>query len=49
MQGAANFAERLRKRIEGHDFADPGMDPLNLTISVGLAAFPDEVDAAWTT
>lgn len=44
LQGAANFAERLRKRVEGHDFADPGMDPLSLTISVGLATFPEPDD-----
>jgi two-component system cell cycle response regulator len=41
-EGALNFAERLRKRVEGHDFADPGADPLSITISVGLASFPDE-------
>jgi diguanylate cyclase (GGDEF)-like protein len=44
LQGAANFAERLRKRIEGHDFADPGMDPLSLTISIGLATYPEPDD-----
>ena len=42
LEGAAQFAERLRKRTEGHDFADPGDNPLHLTISVGLAAFPDD-------
>jgi len=25
-----------------HDFADPGEDPLHLTVSIGLASFPDE-------
>jgi two-component system cell cycle response regulator len=44
LQGAANFAERLRKRIEGHDFADPGMDPLSLTISIGLATYQEPDD-----
>jgi two-component system cell cycle response regulator len=41
-QGAAIFAERLRRRVMHHDFADPGWDPLNLTISIGLASFPDD-------
>ncbi len=42
LHGAAIFAERLRRRVMAHDFADPGDDPLNLTISIGLASFPDE-------
>jgi len=42
LQGAAIFAERLRRRVMHHDFADPGEDPLNLTISIGLASFPDD-------
>lgn len=42
LEGATNFAERLRKRVEGHDFADPGENPLHVTISVGLATFPDD-------
>src|SRR5213083_64490 len=40
--GAAIFAERLRRRVMAHDFADPGEDPLHLTVSFGLASFPDE-------
>jgi diguanylate cyclase (GGDEF)-like protein len=24
------------------DFADPGEDPLHLTVSIGLATFPDD-------
>jgi diguanylate cyclase (GGDEF)-like protein len=24
------------------DFADPGEDPVHLTVSIGLASFPDE-------
>src|ERR1041385_734142 len=40
--GAAMFAERLRKRVMARDFADTGEDPLHLTISIGLASFPDE-------
>ncbi|MBI1967413.1 MAG: diguanylate cyclase [Gemmatimonadetes bacterium] len=42
MQGAAIFADRLRRRVETRDFADPGEDPLHLTVSIGLASFPDE-------
>jgi two-component system cell cycle response regulator len=40
--GAAIFAERLRRRIMHHDFADPGQDPIRLTVSIGLASFPDD-------
>jgi two-component system cell cycle response regulator len=42
LQGAVIFAERLRRRMMQHDFADPGEDPLHLTVSIGLASFPDE-------
>jgi len=42
LHGSAIFAERLRRRVMHHDFADPGEDPLNLTISIGLASFPDD-------
>jgi len=42
LHGSAIFAERLRRRVMRHDFADPGEDPLNLTISIGLASFPDD-------
>lgn len=41
-QGAVIFAERLRRRMSEHDFADPGNDPLHVTVSIGLASFPDE-------
>src|SRR5881397_1781366 len=40
--GAAIFAERLRRRVMARDFADTGEDPLHLTISIGLASFPDD-------
>src|SRR5438046_9133303 len=36
MHGAAIFAERLRRRIKQHDLADPGDDPLHLTVPLGL-------------
>src|SRR6266480_2270640 len=42
LHGSAIFAERLRRRVMQHDFADPGEDPLNLTISIGVASFPDD-------
>src|SRR5213594_5173601 len=42
LHGAAIFAERLRRRVMHHDFADPGENPLNLTISIGLASFPED-------
>src|SRR6266576_1484259 len=41
-QGAAIFAERVRARVQNRDFADPGEDPLRLTVSIGLASFPDD-------
>src|SRR5438477_1166369 len=40
--GAAIFAERLRRRVMARDFGDPGEDPLHLTVSIGLASFPDD-------
>jgi diguanylate cyclase (GGDEF)-like protein len=42
LQGSVIFAERLRRRIMQHDFAEPGDAPLHLTVSIGLASFPDE-------
>ena len=42
LHGAAIFAERLRRRVMARDFADPGEDPLHMTVSIGLASFPDE-------
>src|SRR5437773_1264043 len=41
-QGAAIFAERVRSRVQNRDFADPGGDPVHVTISIGLASFPDD-------
>jgi two-component system cell cycle response regulator len=41
-QGAAIFADRLRRRIMHQDFAGPGEDPVKITVSIGLASFPDE-------
>jgi len=40
--GATIFAERVRMRVANRDFADPGSDPIQLTVSIGLASFPDD-------
>src|SRR5436190_5161023 len=42
LHGAAIFAERVRLRVQNRDFADPGDDPVHVTISIGLASYPDE-------
>jgi two-component system cell cycle response regulator len=42
IQGAGVFAERVRSKVEEHDFAQPGEIPLRLTISIGLAGYPNE-------
>jgi diguanylate cyclase (GGDEF)-like protein len=42
VQGSSIFAERLRRRISQRDFADPGEDAMSITVSIGLATFPDE-------
>ena len=42
LNGAAIFAERLRRRVMARDFGDPGEDPLHMTVSIGLASFPDD-------
>lgn len=44
--GGAIFAERLRRRIAAHDFAEAG-EPLYVTASIGVAAIPGpNVDTA---
>jgi two-component system cell cycle response regulator len=42
LHGAAIFAERLRRRISQRDFAESGAPKLSITVSIGLASFPDE-------
>jgi len=37
--GGLSFAERLRVRVEQHDFTS-GLAPLALTVSIGVATFP---------
>ena len=39
--GARIFAERILRRVSGHDFGDSGR-PVHVTISVGIACYPDE-------
>jgi two-component system cell cycle response regulator len=36
-----NFAERILRRVATHDFGEPGR-PVRVTISVGIASYPDE-------
>jgi two-component system cell cycle response regulator len=36
-----NFAERVLKRVAAYEFGEPGR-PVHVTISIGLASFPDE-------
>jgi two-component system cell cycle response regulator len=36
-----NFAERILRRVATHDFGEPG-NPVRVTISIGIATFPDE-------
>src|SRR5258705_1675086 len=42
LHGAAIFAERLRRRVMARDFGEPGEAPLHMTVSIGLASFPDD-------
>jgi two-component system cell cycle response regulator len=37
--GGVSFAERLRQRVERHDFAG-GLAPLAITVSIGVATYP---------
>ncbi len=39
--GASIFAERILKKVSGHDFGE-GDKPIHVTISVGVACYPDE-------
>ena len=42
LRGAAVFAERVRGKISSRDFAPAGEEPLQLTVSIGLAGFPND-------
>ena len=39
--GARIFAERILRRVSTHDFGESGR-PVHATISIGIAAFPDD-------
>jgi diguanylate cyclase (GGDEF)-like protein len=39
--GARIFADRILKKVATHDFGDPHR-PVHVTISVGIACYPDE-------
>ncbi|MGH7702654.1 MAG: diguanylate cyclase [Gemmatimonadales bacterium] len=39
--GARIFAERILRRVSTHDFGESG-HPVHVTISIGIAAFPDD-------
>lgn len=39
--GAMIFAERMRQRIQEHSFGE-GWQPLRVTVSIGVASFPDQ-------
>jgi two-component system cell cycle response regulator len=40
--GATMFAERIRERVEEHDFAREKESPLHITVSIGVATYPDD-------
>ena len=42
IEGAIVFADRLRERVASHNFGAAGAEPLWITISVGVASYPDE-------
>ncbi len=42
VNGARVFAERVRGKIAARNFAPSGEEPLRLTVSIGLAGFPNE-------
>jgi len=42
LRGAGVFAERVRGKIAVRDFAPAGEEPLQLTVSIGLAGFPND-------
>ncbi|MEK6611147.1 MAG: diguanylate cyclase [Gemmatimonadota bacterium] len=41
VRGAMIFAERMRQRIQQHPFGE-GSPPLRVTVSIGVASFPDQ-------
>lgn len=47
LSNSTTLAERIRKRIQNHDFSIPldedGLDEMNVTVSIGVASIDDEV------
>ena len=41
LSGARIFAERILRRVAGHDFGEGGR-PVRVTVSIGIATYPDE-------
>jgi len=41
-EGAISAAERMRKSVENSDFSEDSSNPLKVTISVGIAMFPQK-------
>ncbi|MBI1723933.1 MAG: GGDEF domain-containing protein [Gemmatimonadetes bacterium] len=41
VHGAMIFAERMRQRIQQYPFGE-GAQPLRVTVSIGVASFPDQ-------
>ncbi len=39
-EGAAHIAERIRGAVKRRPFGEPGEEPLEITVSVGVAVFP---------
>ncbi len=39
---AQTIAERLRKKIEQHEFSDPRGEPFHITTSIGIAIYPGD-------
>ncbi len=39
--GARIFAERIIRRVQSHEFGEPGQ-PVNITTSIGVATYPEE-------
>ena len=43
--GALTLAERLRARVAGHAVSVTADQTTSLTVSIGLASYPDETDS----
>ena len=45
-QGAVQVAERIRRAVASRPFGGPGEIPVELTLSIGVAVFPDHGDTS---